>query len=162
MATALYTLHITFSAGINHGITTHGTDGHIILSPDCRMVQGILFCPFYNIFGNRLYGLVQFYYSFLIRCLSFHSKWIKAVPTYGYMPGQPVDQSLLFDASSDSLRKRLSSGSSSSEARRARRPAALLPFSSWVSAFLMNVSPRVEICSSNSFIVFDFCKLVVR
>lgn len=154
MATALQTFYISFSAGINHCIPAHGTYGHIILPSDCRVVQGILLCPDYHFFRQSLYGLVQFDYSFLIRCLRFHSIGIKAVPTHGDVPGQPDDQSLLLDASSDSLRKRLSNGSSSREARRARRPAALLPFSSWASAFLMNVSPIVEICSSNSFIIF--------
>lgn len=41
---------------------------------------------------------------------------------------------LLLAASSESLRKRLSNGSSSREARRARSPAALLPLSSWEQA----------------------------
>lgn len=38
MATALHTFNISLRAGINHGITTHGTDGNIILSSDSRMM----------------------------------------------------------------------------------------------------------------------------
>ena len=52
---------------------------------------------------------------------------------------------LLLAASSESLRKRLRSGSSSREARRARSPAALLPLSSWEQASFWNVNVSFSI-----------------
>ena len=52
---------------------------------------------------------------------------------------------LLLAASSESLRKRLRSGSSSRDARRARSPAALLPLSSWEEASFWNVDVSFSI-----------------
>lgn len=86
----------------------------------------------------------------------FFFDMVHAMPPFPYRRDQSKNY---FEASSDSFLKRLRSFSSSSDALRARVPAALFPFSTWRLASFENWSNNSLICA-NVFSMVIFLNVI--